>query len=49
VPNVATGPIIGTQWVKAPAGGKFKLDFFATENANDPNVPVGAKLQPYNA
>jgi branched-chain amino acid transport system substrate-binding protein len=49
VPNVATGPIIGTQWVKAPAGGKFKLDFFVTENANDPNVPVGAKLQPYNA
>ena len=49
VPNVATGPIIGTQWVKAPAGSKFKLDFLVTENANDPNVPVGAKLRPYNS
>jgi branched-chain amino acid transport system substrate-binding protein len=49
VPNVATGPIIGTQWVKAPAGSKFKLDFLVTEHANDPNVPIGAKLQPYNS
>jgi branched-chain amino acid transport system substrate-binding protein len=48
VPNVATGPIIGTQWVKAPAGSKFKLDYVVTENVTDPNVPVGAKLIPYN-
>ena len=26
VPNVSPAPIIGTQWVKAPAGTKFKLD-----------------------
>jgi branched-chain amino acid transport system substrate-binding protein len=49
VPNVSPGPIIGTQWVKAPAGSKFKLDFVVTENATDPNVPVSAKLLPFNS
>ncbi len=48
VANVSAGPIIGTQWVKAPAGSRFKLDYVVTENATDPNVPVGAKLLPYN-
>jgi branched-chain amino acid transport system substrate-binding protein len=48
-PNVSPGPIIGTQWVKAPPGSKFKLDFPVTENATDPNVPVSAKLRPFNA
>ncbi|NBB47022.1 ABC transporter substrate-binding protein [Rhizobium sp. CRIBSB] len=47
-PNVSPGPIIGTQWVKAPEGSKFPLDYVVTENATDPNVPVGAKLLPYN-
>ena len=49
VPNVATGPIIGTQWVKAPAGSKFKLDFVVTDHVTDPNVPIAAKLLPYNS
>jgi branched-chain amino acid transport system substrate-binding protein len=49
VPNVSPGPIIGTQWVAAPAGSKFKLDYVVTEHATDPNVPVSAKLLPYNA
>lgn len=48
VPNVSPGPIIGTQWVKAPEGSKFPLDYVITENATDPNVPVSAKLIPYN-
>ena len=48
VPNVATGPIIGSQWVKAAAGSKFKLDFVITDHVTDPNVPIGAKLLPYN-
>jgi branched-chain amino acid transport system substrate-binding protein len=48
VPNVASGPVIGTQWVKAPPGSKFKVDFVVTEHATDPNVPVQAKLLPYN-
>jgi len=48
VPNVAVTPIIGTQWVKAKAGSRFKLDYPVTENATDPNVPIQAKLRPYN-
>ncbi len=39
-PTSRTGPIIGTQWVKAPAGCKFKLDYVVTEHATDPNVPI---------
>ena len=49
VANVSPGPIIGTQWVKAAAGSKFKFDYVVTENATDPNVPVAAKLTAYNA
>ncbi|MBB3660592.1 branched-chain amino acid transport system substrate-binding protein [Rhizobium sp. BK650] len=48
VANVSPGPIIGTQWVKASGGSKFALDYVVTENATDPNVPVGAKLIAYN-
>ena len=48
VANVSPGPIIGTQWVPS-TGGKFKFDYVVTENATDPNVPVEAKLLPYNA
>jgi branched-chain amino acid transport system substrate-binding protein len=48
VANVSPGPLVGTQWVKAPAGSKFKLDYVITENATDPNVPVQAKLLPYS-
>ena len=48
VPNISPGPIIGTQWVAAPAGSKFKLDYVITENATDKNVPVGGKLIPFN-
>ncbi|QND46486.1 ABC transporter substrate-binding protein (plasmid) [Rhizobium lusitanum] len=48
VANVSPGPIIGTQWVKAQEGSKFALDYVVTENVTDPNVPVGAKLTPYN-
>ncbi len=48
VPNVSPGPIIGTQWIAAPKGSKFKLDYVVTENVTDPNVPVVAKLKSYN-
>jgi branched-chain amino acid transport system substrate-binding protein len=44
---VAHGPIIGTQWVPSK-GGKFKFDYLVTENATDKNVPIEAKLVPYN-
>ncbi|MFD1385066.1 ABC transporter substrate-binding protein [Rhodanobacter aciditrophus] len=46
VPNVASGPIIGTQWIKGT--GKHKLDYVVTENVTDPNVEVSHTLQPYN-
>ncbi len=46
VPNVATAPIIGCQWIKAPHG-PHRLDLVITENAGDHSVPIGAKLLPY--
>ncbi len=49
VPNVSPAPIIGTQWVKAPPGSQFKLDYPVVEHATDPNVPIAAKLRPYRA
>jgi branched-chain amino acid transport system substrate-binding protein len=49
VPNVSPGPIIGTQWVAAKEGSKFKFDYVVTENATDPSVPVESKLVPYNS
>lgn len=47
VPNVAHGPLFGTQWTKA-SGGEHALDYVVTENATDKNVPVVARLLPYN-
>jgi branched-chain amino acid transport system substrate-binding protein len=49
VPNVSAAPIIGAQWVKTAAGSKFKFDLVVVDNATDPNVPVAAKLKPFNA
>ncbi len=46
VPNVATTPLLGTQWVKAESG-TYKLDANIIENAEDPNVPVSHKLRAY--
>jgi branched-chain amino acid transport system substrate-binding protein len=48
VPNVSPASIIGTQWVKAPAGSKYPLDLVITEHANDPKVPIGAKLHSFS-
>lgn len=47
VPNVATSVLIGTQWVKAPAGAKYRYEYVITENSGDRNIPVTAKLVPY--
>jgi branched-chain amino acid transport system substrate-binding protein len=49
VPNVAPGPIIGSQWVKAPKASRFKLDEVVVEHVTDPNVPIQAKLVPFGA
>jgi len=48
VPNVSTSVLIGTQWVKAAAGAKYKYDYVITENAADPKVPVTTKLISYS-
>lgn len=47
VPNVATAPIIGSQWVKSKPGSRFKLTFPTVEHADDPRVVIQAKLLPY--
>lgn len=46
VPNVSDTPIISAQWVKATSG-EFPLDLIIVDNADDPRVPVAAKLKPY--
>jgi branched-chain amino acid transport system substrate-binding protein len=46
VANVVTDPIIGCQWVPSK-GGKFPLDLVITEHADDPSVPIQAKLKTY--
>jgi branched-chain amino acid transport system substrate-binding protein len=48
IANVCPTPLIGAQWVKAKPGSKYKLDLVIVDNADDPNVPIGAKLQPYS-
>ena len=48
LPNIFPMIFAGTQWVKSKPGSKFPLDMVVTDNADDPNVPVGAKLVPYN-
>lgn len=47
VAGVVATPIVGGQWMPAPAGSKFKLEFVICENSSDPRIPVAAKLQPY--
>lgn len=47
--NISVTPILGCQWVKAPAGSKYKFDFVTCDNVDDKNVPIQAALKPYNA
>jgi branched-chain amino acid transport system substrate-binding protein len=49
VANVSEAPIIGSQWVKSAPGSKYPFDLVITDNAPDPNVPIAAKLLPYNS
>ena len=49
VANVSETPIIGAQWVKAKDGSKYPFDLVIVDNSPDPNVPVAAKLLPYNS
>ncbi len=47
IANVCPTPLIGAQWIKAKPGSKYKLDLVVVDNADDSNVPIGAKLRPY--
>jgi branched-chain amino acid transport system substrate-binding protein len=47
-PNVSPASIIGSQWVKSKPGSKFPFEMVITEHANDPKVPVTAKLLAYS-
>ncbi len=49
VPNIVTTPLVACQWVKAPAGSKYKLKNVIVEHVNDKRVPIGGKLQPYSS
>lgn len=48
VPNVSPTNMIGAQWVKAPAGSKFKYDYVLTENVSDAAVPIVGKPTSYS-
>ena len=45
--NVQTTPIIGGQWKSGVS--KWPIDFVICEHAADPNVPIAAALEPYQA
>jgi branched-chain amino acid transport system substrate-binding protein len=49
VANVSVTPEIGGQWIKTPDGSPFKYDFVVVDNVNDTNVPIAAKLLPFNS
>lgn len=46
VPNVVVTPLTGGQWVPAPPGSRYELDFAVCENSTDPQVPVTSRLAP---
>ncbi len=48
VPNVATTPLIGAQWLPAPAGSRFALRYLTVEHADDPQVRIQTHLHPYH-
>ena len=47
VPNVATTPLIGAQWLAAPSGSRFPLQYLTVEHADDPKVRIQARLRRY--
>jgi branched-chain amino acid transport system substrate-binding protein len=45
---IATPRFVGTQYQKTKPGSKFKVEQVVIENSEDPNVPLGSKIIPYN-
>ncbi|MBU6439373.1 MAG: ABC transporter substrate-binding protein [Betaproteobacteria bacterium] len=48
VPNVATTPLVGAQWLAAPSGSRFPLEYLTVEHADDPKVRIETKLHRYH-
>jgi branched-chain amino acid transport system substrate-binding protein len=48
VPNVATTPLVGAQWLAAPSGSRFPLEYLTVEHADDPKVRIQSKLHRYH-
>jgi branched-chain amino acid transport system substrate-binding protein len=49
VKNVVDTIIPGCQWFRSPAGSKFPLQLLMTEHADDPKVPIQAKLKTFES
>ncbi len=49
VKNAVDTIIPGCQWFKSKPGSKFPLDLLMTEHAQDPSIPIQAKLVPYGS
>jgi branched-chain amino acid transport system substrate-binding protein len=45
VRNVAKTPLVGGQWLKAPAGGAHRFDLAIVNNQLAPNVPLSGPLK----
>ena len=48
VPNVATTPLVGAQWLAAPSGSHFPLEYLTVEHADDPKVRIQTRLHRYH-
>jgi branched-chain amino acid transport system substrate-binding protein len=49
VKNVVDTVIPGAQWFRSPPGSKFPLQLLMTEHADDPSIPIQAKLVRYGS
>ncbi|MBV9004930.1 MAG: ABC transporter substrate-binding protein, partial [Solirubrobacterales bacterium] len=49
VKNAVDTIIPGCQWYPSKPGSKFPLELLMTEHAQDPTIPIQAKLKPYGS
>jgi branched-chain amino acid transport system substrate-binding protein len=47
VPNCASTGLVGVQWMPAQPGSKNRFEPLIVSNADNPRVPVGAAMTPY--
>jgi branched-chain amino acid transport system substrate-binding protein len=48
IANIVATPIPGCQWLTTKKGSKYPLELLFCEHKDDPQVPIQAKLKPYN-